>query len=55
MTKLNSKQSLSKLICCLLNSRYKFKVDKVMINSFTNEVILYVNVLNISMKLRVSS
>jgi len=54
-TKLDSKQSLSKLIYCLLNSRYKFKVDKVTINSFTNKVILYVDVLDMSIKLRVSS
>jgi hypothetical protein len=32
---------------------YEFKVNKVMIDSFTNKVILYVNVLDTSMKLRV--
>jgi len=53
--KLDSRQSLNKLICCLLNSRYKFKVNKVMIDSFMNKVILYVDVLDTSMKLWVSS
>jgi len=55
MAKLDSRQSLSKPICCLLDDRYKFKVDKVTINSFMNKVILYVNVLDTSMKLRVFS